>query len=207
MLGNIKVILIGGSPMSGKSTLAARFSGLHGYNHISTDDIGQILQTVMDISPMKGMDYREYYIKKTHEELIFESFEYHKKIFPAVERLISIHSKWGNPIIIEGWALYPELLKNITDDNVKKIWLLSDKTILKERLDKNKAFYFGASNEEEMKSKYLQRSLWHNEKLLSECKSTGDEHSNVRSNTSEDGLLEEFIQLIDFQEVKAKDEK
>lgn len=44
----IKVILIGGSPMSGKSTVASRLSALYGYSHISTDDIGEILQMALD---------------------------------------------------------------------------------------------------------------------------------------------------------------
>lgn len=51
--------------MSGKSTLASRLSALYGYSHISTDDIGEILQTALDINPIKGFDYREYYIQKS----------------------------------------------------------------------------------------------------------------------------------------------
>jgi len=73
MYKNAKVILIGGSPMSGKSTLATRLSACYEYSHISTDDIGEILQTALDINPMKEFDYREYYIQKPFEELANEA--------------------------------------------------------------------------------------------------------------------------------------
>lgn len=109
---NIKVILLGGSPMSGKTTLAAKISSSYGYSHISTDDIGEILQSAIDINPMKGFDYREYYIQKTCDELVEETYNYHKQLYPAIERLISIHSSWSTPIIIEGWAIYPKMLES-----------------------------------------------------------------------------------------------
>jgi hypothetical protein len=81
MYKNWKVILIGGSPMSRKTMLATRLSACYGYSHISTDDIGEILQVVLDINPMKGFDYREYYIKKSFENLVNEAYDYHKKYF------------------------------------------------------------------------------------------------------------------------------
>lgn len=120
--------------MSGKTTLACRLSICYGYNHISTDDIGEILQTVSDINPMKGFDYREYYIKKSSEELTGEAYQYHKRIFPAIERLISIHVGWSTPIIIEGWALYPEMLRDTVGENIKKVWLICEQTVLQKAI-------------------------------------------------------------------------
>jgi 2-phosphoglycerate kinase len=196
MYKNIKVILIGGSPMSGKTSLAARLSTLYGYSNISTDDIGEILQTVSDINPMKGFDYREYYIQKPLEELVNEAYEYHKKIFPAVERLISIHSNWGSPIIIEGWALYPKMLKNIASENIKKIWLICEWKVLQERLAKNRPFISGASEEEAMMSKYLKRSMWHNNKILNECKASGEKYIYIANEIEIEELLQKSISLL-----------
>lgn len=51
--------------MSGKTTLANRIASKYFYNCISTDDVGQVVQTVIDIDLMKGHDYREYGIIKT----------------------------------------------------------------------------------------------------------------------------------------------
>ena len=196
MYKNTKVILIGGSPMSGKSTLASRLSALYGYSHISTDDIGEILQTALDINPMKGFDYREYYIQKSFEELVNEAYEYHKKIFPAIERFISIHSSWGSPIIIEGWALYPDMLKNIANENMKKIWLICEEKMLQARLVGSRSFYSGASDEEAMMSKYLRRSNWHNNKILNECIATSDKYIHIADEMEIEELLQKSISLL-----------
>lgn len=45
---DLKVILIGGSPMSGKTTLAMTLAARFGYACMSTDDIGEIVSTVAD---------------------------------------------------------------------------------------------------------------------------------------------------------------
>lgn len=182
--------------MSGKSALALRFSTLYGYSHNSTDDIGEILQTALDINPMKGFDYREYYIQKSFGELVNEAYEYHKKIFPATERLISIHSSWSSPIIIEGWALYPDMLKNIANVNIKKIWLICGEKVLQARLAGSRSFYSGASDEEAMMSKYLRRSIWHNNKILNECKATGDKYIRIADEMGIKELLQKLILLL-----------
>jgi hypothetical protein len=88
--------------------------------------------------------------------------------------LISIHSSWSSPIIIEGWALYPEMLKHIPNKNVKKIWLICEQKVLQERMTKSRSFHSGASDEEAMMSNYLKRSIWHNNKILNECKATDE---------------------------------
>lgn len=181
-----KVVLIGGCPMSGKSTVARELSSLWKWANISTDDIGEILQTVSDINPMKDIDYREYYIKKTNAELIQDVIRYHEKLFPAIERLIEIHSKWGSPIIIEGWALYPEKLADFKDKRIKKIWLVCDEMLLRKRLEEDLGFYKGSSDEDKMKNMYLKRSFWHNAKIKEECIRLNESFIEINKSTSLD---------------------
>lgn len=47
--------------MIGKSTVARKISSIYKTQNLSTDDIGEILQTVVDINPMKDMNYLDYY--------------------------------------------------------------------------------------------------------------------------------------------------
>ena len=146
---------------------------------------------------MKGFDYREYYIQKSFEELINEVYEYHKKISSsAIERLISIHSSWSSPIIIEGWALYPDMLKNIANENIKKIWLICGEKVLESRLAGSRSFYSGASYEEAMMSKYLRRSIWHNNKILNECIATGDKYIHIANEMEIEELLKRSTSLL-----------
>jgi len=59
--------------MIGKSTVARRMASQYEIQSLSTDDIGEMLQTVVDINPMKGMDYLKYYenvdVKQQIEDL------------------------------------------------------------------------------------------------------------------------------------------
>ena len=134
MIKNVKIILIGGSPMSGKSTLARKIACKYAMGNISTDDIGEILQINWDINPMKEFNYQDYYTKKQIKDLTEEAYEYHKNMVPAILKLIEIHSTWGNPAVIEGWALYPNMVKGL-EKGIKKLWLISDEALLRKRLD------------------------------------------------------------------------
>lgn len=56
MFRDFKVILIGGSPMIGKTPLALKLASKYEYGCISIDDINEIISTVSDINPMKDLD-------------------------------------------------------------------------------------------------------------------------------------------------------
>jgi len=165
-----KVILIGGSPMTGKSTVATVLASELKCACISTDDIGEVLQTVTDINPIKGQYYTDYYSNTSKEKLIEDIKVYHAQIKPAIKRLIDIHTSWGAPIIIEGWAIYPDLLDGLKTEEVKSVWLIANKILLQKRLEHNTAFFKDASNPEKMIENYLYRSCWHNDYLLEQCK-------------------------------------
>ncbi|MBP2658990.1 MAG: uncharacterized protein H6Q69_2022 [Firmicutes bacterium] len=200
---NVKVVLVGGSPMSGKTSLATKLSARYEYNCISTDDIGEIAQTMSDINPMKNMDYHEYYIRKSVKDLCIDAWAYHQKIWPAIRRLVQIHSEWGTPIIIEGWALYPNLVSEFKNQNIKSVWLICDQGVLEDRLIKNREFWQGASNEDVMKARYLQRSIWHNEKLCSHACKIANNYIKVTRNLSEDELLEKAISILNCDETSS----
>lgn len=90
-----KVLLIGGSPMVGKSSVAAKIAAMFEINSLSTDDIGELLQTVADINPMSEMNYLDYYASKSFEALVEDMKVYHKAMEPAIQKMIDIHSEWG----------------------------------------------------------------------------------------------------------------
>jgi len=165
-----KVILIGGSPMCGKSTIAKTLALKLGWTCISTDDIGEVLQTLVDINPMKSVNYMDYYANTDKGILITDIIKYHTKIQPAILRLIEIHSTWGSPTIIEGWAIYPDIMDEITSDSVKAVWLISDESLLRNRLMSNIEFCKSAINTNIIQENYLYRSLWHNNFLFEQCK-------------------------------------
>ena len=87
-----KVLLIGGSPMIGKSTVAKRIAIEYSLNCISTDDIGEILQTALNIDPMMGRNYLEYYENTNVNSLIEDLKKYHSAMKRAIIRMRDKHS-------------------------------------------------------------------------------------------------------------------
>ena len=162
--------MIGGSPRVGKSTAAALLASKLVRPCISTDDIGEALQSVLDIGPMKGYPYPDYYAMRTKQELIDDIIVYHKKVEPAIARLVEVHSRWGSPIIMEGWALYPELVRRIENAQVFSVWLIAEPGLFERRMRRNSAFLDNATEPGKVKEGYLHRSEWHNQTLLGQCR-------------------------------------
>ena len=203
MINLKKVILIGGSPMVGKSTVAAATASKLPYSCvsvISTDDIGEILLTVSDIDPMKGQNYLEYYAHSPKKKLIGDITEYHRKLEPAICRLIDIHSTWGNPLIMEGYALYPELMGKINSDNVFSVWLIAGDGLLEKRMKARKSFYQDAKEPEKAIENYLYRSEWHNRKIFEECKAEKQKYITVNEDSAAQDIAAMIMENLSINE-------
>ena len=168
-----KVLLIGGSPMTGKSTAARKIAAMYELPAVSTDDIGQMLQTVSDIDPMKGRYYLEYYENTDPDTLMEDMRTYHSAIGKAVARLTEIHSSWGCSMIIEGYAIYPDITLNSRTDAV---WLTAPEGLLRSRLESSAAF-MNASDK--AKENYLSRSLRLDRFIRGQCAKYGRRHIEV----------------------------
>lgn len=167
----MKVILIGGAPMVGKSSVARRLAARLGYGFLSTDDLAQGVRALTspdsnpELHPMDGHDFREYYIRHSVDELIAKLHLEHRSLRKALDPIILSHATWGHPIVIEGWHLHPEWAAGITESNVTSLWLIADEDLLQSRADASVDFFQGSSDPCAMKSNYLQRSLWHNDQI------------------------------------------
>jgi 2-phosphoglycerate kinase len=78
------VIVIGGAPFSGKTTLAKRLAAHRGYALVAIDDLGTAVRAVTTpeshpaLHPMAGWDYRAYYVAHTPAMLIRHSRREHE---------------------------------------------------------------------------------------------------------------------------------
>jgi 2-phosphoglycerate kinase len=166
-----RVILIGGAPMTGKTTVAHRLAARLGYGCLSTDDLGEALRAVTTIDshphlhPMAGYDYCEYYVTRSPDALIADVSREHHALWPAVQRVIHTHATWGEPLIMEGWSLWPERVAQLRLPSVRSLWFVAQEETLRERLVQAVEFYRGASDEVAMMRHYLARSFWYNAQL------------------------------------------
>lgn len=79
------------------------------------------------------MNYLEYYESTALNTQIDDLLCYHKHIGKAIRRLTEIHSDWGCSMVLEGYAIYPDIQPR---DNTDAIWLIADEALPADRLDK-----------------------------------------------------------------------
>lgn len=197
-----RVILIGGPPKSGKTNVARRLAALIEYVCISTDDLLEAVRAVTDnrsapdLHPMSGLDYREYFVKHTLEDLVYHYQRQHMACWPAVEAVIRKHATWGCPAVIEGWNITPERVKAMTVPNVAAVWLLPTPEVLDRNTRVRDSFYLGASNEELMVERYLARSLHYSAWIKASLGPNSMPFVEVRLDSSINDIVEACLQLV-----------
>jgi 2-phosphoglycerate kinase len=166
-----EVIVMGGAPFSGKTTLAMRLAAQQEYGLVAIDDVGTAVRAMTTprshpaLHPMAGWDYRAYYIAHTPATLIRHSRQEHDALWPAIVAVIHAHLQWAGPVILEGWQLDPDRVTSLTHPQLRACWLLVDDAMLEARLRADTAFYQGASDVERLIRHYLARSRWANDRV------------------------------------------
>ena len=153
-----KVYFIGGSPCSGKSSIAEKLSKEYNMDYYKIDDyeFQHINRSNSNDHPImskfKEIVWDEIWMRPV-EVQVNEEWQFYIERFSMI--LEDLKSYYNNkPIIVEGAALLPELLKGIGVENNKVIYLVPSKDfqveyyskrdfihgILKERKNPEKAF-------------------------------------------------------------------
>ena len=195
-----KVLYIGGAPMVGKTTIARIIACRLQYDCISTDDIGAAIASVTESANhpafhyMGDRDYREYYITSSQDELIQDINNQHRALWPALLTLFRNHSTWDSNAIIEGWALRPSYVSQLSGD-ISGLFLLPDDALIKERTCSCK-FSEGASNKKAMIKHYLKRSLWYNEELREQVARLGLKSISISLGMPPAEIADECMRLL-----------
>ena len=200
-----KVIIIGGPPMVGKSTVARNIASRLEYGCISTDDIGLAIKTVTtaDTHPrshsMDGVDYREYYKQRTVNELLADGMGMHDEMWPGIEASIRAHADWSFPVVYEGWAMWPPNVARLLGEfeSIGAVWLTASSDFLEERVRSTERFYRGASDEELLIQRYLPRNIEYNRLMLESIDEYGIESVDVIEFESVDDVVVRCLEILE----------
>jgi ADP-ribose pyrophosphatase YjhB (NUDIX family) len=188
-----KVIYLGGAPMLGKTTAARILACRLGYSSISTDDIGVAIGAVTK-RDRPEIDYREYYIVNSLEELIQDINAGHERKWPAIRAVIQRHEVWDYPLVIEGYALRPSCVHSLAGD-VSGVFLLADKALIEKRV-RSSDFSEGASNVELMIERYCERSYWYNAMLREQVAQLGLKALEISDGMSPEEIVDECLRMM-----------
>jgi 2-phosphoglycerate kinase len=195
-----RVIFIGGAPMIGKTTVAREIACRLQYDCISTDDIGAAIASVTNPAShpafhyMGNRDFREYYIASQPNDLIRDINRQHEALWPALLSLFQNHSTWASAAIIEGWALRPEYVARLSGD-ISGLFLLADAALIEARI-RSSEFSRGASDEEMMIQRYLERSLWYNTRIREQIADLGLKSVSISVNKTPSEIVSACLEEL-----------
>ena len=167
---NTRVILIGGSSHSGKSALSESIATNLGWNRISTDTLARHPGRPWKPKPEKVPDHvAEHYLSLSVDELIVDVLHHYRvNVWPKVEEIIASHindpSQAG--LIIEGSALWPELVTTLNFDDIAALWLTASEEVFRQRIRDESLYHSKSLRKRRMIDKFLERTLVYNAQMI-----------------------------------------
>ncbi len=132
------IILIGGAPTTGKSTMAGLLAGHLNIPWISTDQIREIMMAVADRNRYPKLfnqifNYESYTAEKfltefSAEEIVKMEMEQSEAVWVGIKKFIEEDWIWKEGFIVEGVNILPHLVaKDFKDNkNIKPVFLVDE---------------------------------------------------------------------------------
>lgn len=129
-----KIILIGGAPTTGKSTMAHQLSTRLHMPWISTDQIRRMLRSVArkedypKLFDAQNLTAEEFLTQYSVEEIVERKFAQAHDVWPGIYALTKDDYVWKNGFIIEGINIIPELVHKsfATNKKIHPLFLIDE---------------------------------------------------------------------------------
>ncbi|MFG2555977.1 AAA family ATPase [Streptomyces sp. NPDC048581] len=181
---DLRVVLIGGTSHTGKSTVARAVAERLGFDCRSTDKLarhpGRPWQSPeWDPPPHVA----EHYATLDVDELIRSVLDHYGRLWPRIEELITDRAGGDGPsLVLEGSALWPARVAAMTTvPGTRALWLTADEAVLRERMRASARYEELADEERYLVDKFLARA----ERFQSLMSQGVDAHGLIRVDTGE----------------------
>lgn len=130
--GAAQVVLVGGSPGAGKSTLGRAVASRLGYDSLTVDDLlvtAQVLTTEesqSEFHQVSRLGHVRYFTDGPKEKLVSDSLTQEAAMWPVLERVISSRISKQSPQVIDWWLLRPRTVAALDPGQVASVWVHID---------------------------------------------------------------------------------
>ena len=199
-LSKLRVILIGGSSHSGKSTTAQVVARKLGWSHLSADSLARHPGRPWRVGPKLVPDHvSEHYRSLTVDELFTDVLQHYRRIWSDIETLIHTVSenRSMDRLILEGSALWPEFTADLGLENVKAVWLTTADRVFKERIYHSSQYEQVTEAEKYLIRKFLDRTVLYNQRMMSAIERLDLRYNLVQENDPVEQVVEKCLTLLD----------
>ncbi|WP_128429549.1 hypothetical protein [Streptomyces cyaneus] len=178
---DLRVVLIGGTSHTGKSTVARAVAERLGFDCRSTDKLarhpGRPWRTAEWVPPPH---VAEHYAGLDVDELIRSVLDHYARLWPRIEELVTDRATGHGPgLVLEGSALWPARVARLTVPYARAVWLTAHGTVLRGRMRASARYDELADQERYLVDKFLARTE-HYQELMAQ---TVDRYGLVRIDT------------------------
>ncbi|MBT2418944.1 AAA family ATPase [Streptomyces sp. ISL-22] len=157
----VRVVLIGGTSHTGKSTVARALAERLGFGCRSTDKLarhpGRPWRTAEWAPPPH---VAEHYATLGVDELIRSVLDHYARLWPRIQELITERAAGAGPgLVLEGSALWPDRVAGLTSvPHTRAVWLTADDAVLRERMRSSARYEDATGRERYLVDKFLARA-------------------------------------------------
>jgi 2-phosphoglycerate kinase len=203
MSAGTRVILIGGSSHTGKSTLTSDLARLFRWKSLSTDQLARHPGRPWrdDDTPLPD-DVIEYYRNPTGEDLLAGVLEhYQSNVWPIADALIRSHlnNPYDPRLVFEGSGLLPENVSASAFPRVKSIWLYGDRRLITNRIQLESKYADRDDDSQGLIDAFCNRSTSFNDWTVSEVRKHGLNSLDVTDKTQEE-ILDAALNILNLGE-------
>lgn len=165
---DVRVVLIGGTSNTGKTTVAEAVAERLGFEHRSTDGLarhpGRPWRTPEHEVPPH---VAEHYGTLTTDELLASVLDHYERLWPRVEELITDRAGAGAPgLVLEGSALWPTWVARLTVPRTAAVWLTADDTVVRDRVRSAGRYEEATDAERHLMDRFLARTVRYQAPML-----------------------------------------
>lgn len=156
----MRVVLIGGTSNTGKSTLARAVADRLGFEHRSTDLLarhpGRPWRTPERPVPPH---VAEHYASLSTQELIASVLGHYERLWPRIEELVRAHAAGDGPgLVLEGSALWPARVASLDVPRTAAVWLTASPAVLRSRIRTAGRYTCATADERQLMDAFLART-------------------------------------------------
>ena len=198
----VMLYMIGGSPCSGKSTLASLLARKYDLLHIKLDDLvdEMMSQASVDSRPiclLRQDRNPEQIWMRNPEEMADEEWRFYEEIFPYVKScLIKDQDK---ALLVEGAGLLPHLIKSLEEPAVSYLCLTPTADFQKKHYKQREWVSYvleGTSNPEQAFENWMQRDILFAQMVRKEAQKLGYPSLMTDGSRSEKETAEKIARLL-----------